>query len=1027
MMPSALQETVLWKRLKDGFSGEDRDFAEKLAAQTETLAAEASEIMKRNMVLHKEFTLHDEVHLFRVAEIAAMILGEDGLAVLNPLETALLLLASYFHDIGMAPGDVEIERIKADPAYQIFVETWLGDHPNYRECRTQLNSAEYDTAVKERSGEVISQLRAAVLTEYIRTRHGENAKILISEMYGQDQRWEVSGVNISSYVGKLAVSHTMDISNIDALHGYLYDERIGCYDVNMVYLAVILRLADILDFDRERTPDVLYQAMNFSNRVSLTEWEKHRSISGWEISRHRIRFTAACIHPIYQKTILRFMDWIDEELAGCHECVNRFPASFQKYRLELPMKTDRSRIAAKDGSYIYYDLEFSISRDEIVSLLMMDGLYGSKSLCIRELLQNALDALRYRKKLFEKDNIRWEDGKVEFRHYVDEYGREHVSCTDNGIGMDEHVVTRFLTRVGRSFYKSPEFYKEQAEMKRKGIVFNPCSQFGIGFMSCFMLGNSIVIHTRKDYGHGKKAGRPLEVEISGLNGLIVIREGQEDQPAGTCVDITGREKPRYLDWWNDDVRLLDVLEGYSLANEFPIHAVCELKEIEGGLDLPAGIEHRKTFLAERLAPEYIRTYEQDFNELNPNLSGTMSLSFLIDDRGRLTLKNGQAEWKKENSGYELRAEKSGGLNRVEHENTAVCCDGILVCGRPGRGAGGRLGHRSDVLYPHMGKAAYVLDIRGEIKPKLTPARTPKSSVGVNRERSWEYIRRFVRSAEGRLWSRLLMDCSSRQEIAVWMKTAGIYRCQFKDLGETAIYSKMLLPVKREDRISWRSLSEVKNITIYMQADPNAEGGIGCGRMLTDSGEIIVSVKSLEDFYEHGAALDQIMSAVWNVSKLGVNAEGKPILYVKSPQELSDTYVHQGFYQSFFYVSLAEYTEDAQKYIAVYTGYFLNLNRDHPLVKYCSERWYDEKPTDLQIFARAVVSLAAQRGLYREIFGNRRTGNLKRIGCLYEDVSWENYAEELKPDYFLYDPVKGEIRITDEMLREWASWTQETAE
>ena len=215
--------------------------------------------------------------------------------------------------------------------------------------------------------------------------------------------------------------------------------------------------------------------------------------------------------------------------------------------------------------------------------------------------------------------------------------------------------------------------------------------------------------------------------------------------------------------------------------------------------------------------------------------------------------------------------------------------------------------------------------------------------------------------------------------------------------------------------------------MYMQADPNAEGGIGCGKMLTDSGEIIVSVKTLEDFYEHGAVLDQIMSAVWNVSKLGVNAEGKPTLYVKSPQELSDTSGHFGFNQSFFHVSLAEYTDDAQKYIAVYTGYFLNLNRDHPLIKYYSERWYDEKQTDLQVFARAVVSLAAQRRLYTEVFRNIRTKNLKRIGCLYEDVSWENYAEELKPEYLIYDPVKGEIRITDEMLREWASWPQETTE
>lgn len=1021
MIPEALKETALWKRLKEGYSGADRVAAETLAGQTETLATQASEIMKRNMALHKEYTLHDEVHLFRVAEIAAMILGEAGMDSLNPLETALLILASYFHDIGMALEDREIEKLKADRDYQVFAETWLGDHPNYRECKKQLNSGVCNTAVKERAGEVAAQLKTAVLTDYIRIHHGENSWKQILKMSETDLRWEFSGINLGPYVGKLAASHTMDLSDIDEKHGYRYDERAGRYDVNMVYLAVILRLADILDFDRERTPDVLYQAMNFTNQVSLTEWEKHRSITGWEISESRIRFSAACGHPVYQKTILKFMDWIDVELAGCHECVNRFPAEFQKYQLRLPVKTDRSRIAAKDGTYIYYDLEFSISRDEIVSLLMMDELYGSKSLCIRELLQNALDALRYRKKLLEKDHICWEEGKVEFRHYVDEYGREHVSCRDNGAGMDEHIVTNFLTRVGRSFYKSPEFYKEQAEMKQKGIAFNPCSQFGIGFMSCFMLGNSILIHTRKDYGHGKKLGKPLEVEISGLNGLIVIREGKEDQPVGTCVDITGREKPRYIDRWGDEVKLIDVINGYSLANEFPVHAVCELEEIPGELNLLPGIEQRQTFLAKALPPGSYRTYEQDFRELDSNLSGTMRLSFLLDGQGKLTLKNEQAEWEREEHEYRLIGRASGRKGLDEDNHTAVCCDGILICGEPREESSRVLGYHMDVLYHYGGKAVYVLDIRGEIKPKLTPARTPKPRTGMGLDKSWRYIQRFVRNAESRLWTRLLMDCNSGEELMEWMKTAGIYDCPFGELGGTAVYEKMILPVKKEDQISWIPLAGIKEIRMYAKPDPEDDNGVSCDKMITDRGEEVSSDKELEEYYIQGDFQWSLMSAVWNVSKLGINAEGIPTLYIKSLQDISGASDPDGVQKSIFYIRFAEYTDVAQKYMGIYTGHILNLNRDHPLVKYYSDRQYDEKPTSLQDFASWMVSMASQRRLYSDIIDNKKTGYLKQIGCLYEAVSWEDYTEELKPDYLIYDPLEGEIRITDEMLREWASW------
>ena len=129
---------------------------------------------------------------------------------------------------------------------------------------------------------------------------------------------------------------------------------------------------------------------------------------------------------------------------------------------------------------------------------MMEDLYESSSICIRELLQNSLDALRHRKCIFKRDTgMDWNNGKVKFTHEIDKYGREVVTCIDNGIGMDEEIITKFLTKVGRSYYKSPEFLKDREALTSAGIDFNPCSQFGIGFMSCFMLGDIIVIKNKK--------------------------------------------------------------------------------------------------------------------------------------------------------------------------------------------------------------------------------------------------------------------------------------------------------------------------------------------------------------------------------------------------------------------------------------------------------------------------------------------------------------------------------------------------
>jgi len=180
-------------------------------------------------------------------------------------------------------------------------------------------------------------------------------------------------------------------------------------------------------------------------------------------------------------------------------------------------------------------------------------------LCIRELLQNSLDALRYRQALFADSDTPWSKGEVEFRHFVDDDGYEVVECRDNGVGMDEGIIRRFLVKVGRSFYRSPEFERERTRWKASGNDFDPCSRFGIGFMSCFMLGDRITIETRKDYGHGRQWGEPLVVEIQGLSGFLVVRKGGDGQPIGTTVKIVSRKKPSFIDNWTDKVKLTPVL------------------------------------------------------------------------------------------------------------------------------------------------------------------------------------------------------------------------------------------------------------------------------------------------------------------------------------------------------------------------------------------------------------------------------------------------------------------------------------
>lgn len=96
-----LDDTVLYKRLREGFRGsDDSEIADLLAADVIRVCRDAAERMKLMQSLHEQYTLHDEVHLRRVTALMALVVPGETLEALNPVEVALLILSAHLHDQG---------------------------------------------------------------------------------------------------------------------------------------------------------------------------------------------------------------------------------------------------------------------------------------------------------------------------------------------------------------------------------------------------------------------------------------------------------------------------------------------------------------------------------------------------------------------------------------------------------------------------------------------------------------------------------------------------------------------------------------------------------------------------------------------------------------------------------------------------------------------------------------------------------------------------------------------------------------
>lgn len=150
---------------------------------------------------------------------------------------------------------------------------------------------------------------------------------------------------------------------------------------------------------------------------------------------------------------------------------------------------------------------------------MGERLYGDRTACIRELLQNAVDTC---KEAIENRPRDWSPVIV----VKEEDEGSSITVTDNGIGMDEYIVRQYFSRIGISYYSSQDF--------RGG--FRPISEFGIGILSCFMIADYMEVDSLKE---GKE---PIKLVIRSLTESFVPSRGSRKEP-GTTIRI--HLKPEY--------------------------------------------------------------------------------------------------------------------------------------------------------------------------------------------------------------------------------------------------------------------------------------------------------------------------------------------------------------------------------------------------------------------------------------------------------------------------------------------------
>ena len=121
-------------------------------------------------------------------------------------------------------------------------------------------------------------------------------------------------------------------------------------------------------------------------------------------------------------------------------------------------------------------------------------LYSDKDIFLREIVANGVDAVTKFKKLVDMGEAAADGGEYCIKIAVNKEAKT-LSVEDNGIGMTEEEVEKYITQV--AFSGAADFLAKYEQAGGEGII----GHFGLGFYSAYMVSENIEIFT-KSYRDG---------------------------------------------------------------------------------------------------------------------------------------------------------------------------------------------------------------------------------------------------------------------------------------------------------------------------------------------------------------------------------------------------------------------------------------------------------------------------------------------------------------------------------------------
>jgi hypothetical protein len=546
-MAHIFENTHLWKSTLASRGEQDPDEATRERLRN-TFLSFRGRVALLAAEIHRhlpDYTVHDITHLDALWEMADIITKRSY--TLTPTEAFVLGGAILLHDLGMGlasyPGGV------ADLQKE---ETWRDIVTVQFQSRYERRPTENEIA---NPPEDIKSTVIAILLRNLHAKHAEQLAFTHWETkLGEPSQHLIDDIEIRQtfgrVIGSIAHSHWWAVSKLEDM----FPRTLGAppwspndWTVDPLKIACMLRVADASHIDARRAPTFL-RAVRKPGKYSDEHWSFQEKLQKPYLSEDALTYTSGYAFPLEEAQswwlCLDTLTMIDKELRQvdallAEKTLQRFAAR----RIAGIESPERLVSYIPTDNWLPVDAPIQVSEvPRLIEKLGGSELYGRDlKIPLREMIQNAADAIRARRHV-ENRSDDW--GTIKVKLGEDTAG-EWLEVEDNGIGMSEEVLTRYLLDFGSSYWGSDLMINEFPGLIASGVQLT--GKYGIGFFSIFMLGSAVRIRTQQIEALKNET---LVLEFNtGLSARPILRLGKKDErirDGGTIVKVwlsTPTDKP----------------------------------------------------------------------------------------------------------------------------------------------------------------------------------------------------------------------------------------------------------------------------------------------------------------------------------------------------------------------------------------------------------------------------------------------------------------------------------------------------